>query len=283
MPLKASAVLTLFLTLFMGLLTLPFPGMAQTPGDSRLEALGTLDSGRNWLAVGRLNTGGGSFCTATLIAPDRVLTAAHCLYQRDTHRPVALGDVEFLAGWRSGRAEAIRGVRRAAIEPSFTMEGGRSLARVANDLAVLELDRPIRLTGLQPIPVEGRMPAAGSAVAVVSYARERAEAPSLQDRCTVLERRRDRVVVMSCEIDFGSSGAPVFTLDGGVPRIVSVISALARTDQGDRALGMQIGGRIEALMAELDNPPVQRPGLDGGHGGGMQGGGARDTARFVRP
>jgi hypothetical protein len=71
---------------------------------------------------------------------------------------------------------------------------------------------------------------AGDRVAVVSYARERSERPSLEDACRVLETRPDRVVVLDCSIDFGASGSPVFRLGPEGAQIVSVISALARSE-----------------------------------------------------
>ncbi len=254
--------------LLVSLLLAPSGARAQMLGDSRLQALSTIDAGRGWQAVGRLNLGGGAFCTATLIAPDRVLTAAHCLFDRTSGRRLDDSTLEFLAGWRNGRAEAIRGVRRSIIAAGFSINGPQSLARLGNDLALLELDRPVRQTGLHPMPTASHSPGAGSAVAVVSYARERAEAPSLQNRCTVLDRRREGVLVMSCDIDFGASGAPVFVLDGGVPRIVSVISAMSDSDSGTVALGVQLEGRIQPLMERLDENAGQ---------------GARNAARFVRP
>ena len=48
---------------------------------SDLTSLETLDQGRDWMAVGRLSyKNGQSFCTATLVAPDLILTASHCVY-----------------------------------------------------------------------------------------------------------------------------------------------------------------------------------------------------------
>ena len=74
---------------------------------SDLTSLETLDQGRGWMAVGRLSyQNGQGFCTATLIAPDLVLTASHCLYDLDSGELLTLNNLEFQAGWRNGRAEA---------------------------------------------------------------------------------------------------------------------------------------------------------------------------------
>ena len=50
--------------------------------DSKLKKLTSLDATRDWQAVGRLNIGRAGFCTGTLVAPDLVLTAAHCLTKK---------------------------------------------------------------------------------------------------------------------------------------------------------------------------------------------------------
>jgi len=261
-----------FLVLIVAVFTAA-PAPAQQ--DTRLQALQTGDQTRGWEAVGRLNMNGVGFCTGTLIAEDRVLTAAHCLYDRRTGERIDESRLEFLAGWRTGRAEAIRGVRRAAIWPGFDFSAGAELGNVPTDIAVLELDRPIRTTGIHPFAISNSTAEPGAPVAVVSYARDRAEAPSIQETCHVLDQRRDGVSVFSCNIDFGSSGAPVFMADGAGIGIVSVISA--RAEQQDRpiSLGMRLGGRVDALLAALD------AGVPDAASGQPQG--ARTTARFLRP
>ena len=50
---------------------------AQSP--TGLVKLGDRDDLLGWEAVGRLDQEGVGFCTGTLIAPDLVLTAAHCV------------------------------------------------------------------------------------------------------------------------------------------------------------------------------------------------------------
>jgi V8-like Glu-specific endopeptidase len=217
--------------------------------ESRLISLETSDAGQAWQAVGRLNLGARGFCTGALIAPDLVLTAAHCLYDKDTGARIDDSDIEFLAGWRNGRAEAYRGVRISVAHPDYIYSGAESLDRVAYDLALVALDQPIRLPQITPFATDVR-PARGDAVGVVSYAQDRAEAPSLQETCHVLDRAPE-IVVFSCDVDFGSSGAPIFALRDGQMKIVSVVSAKADVEGKRVALGSVLTNTLDVLQGEL--------------------------------
>jgi V8-like Glu-specific endopeptidase len=217
--------------------------------ESRLISLETSDAGQAWQAVGRLNLGARGFCTGALIAPDLVLTAAHCLYDKDTGARIDDRDIEFLAGWRNGRAEAYRGVRISVAHPDYIYSGAESLDRVAYDLALIALDQPIRLPQITPFATDVR-PARGDAVGVVSYAQDRAEAPSLQETCHVLDRAPE-IVVFSCDVDFGSSGAPIFALRDGQMKIVSVVSAKADVEGKRVALGSVLTNTLDVLQGEL--------------------------------
>ncbi|MEH6647203.1 trypsin-like serine peptidase [Sulfitobacter sp.] len=217
--------------------------------DSRLKRLDNGDDAKEWEAVGRLDIDGKGFCTGTLIAPKLVLTAAHCMYKSDTGERIDGGRIEFLAGWRNGRADAYRDVSRVVVHPDYVYTETLSSERVRNDLALLELEQPIRNASIKPFKTAAR-PRTGDSVGVVSYAFDRSEAPSLQEVCEVLARQ-DGVLVTSCSVDFGSSGAPIFIVEDGEAHIVSVVSAKAEVHGEHVSLGTALGQPLAELRAEL--------------------------------
>jgi protease YdgD len=272
---RLSAVILALVLLGPGMGQAEIAGFAED--SSGLVALQTADDSRGWEAVGRLNLGDRGFCTGALIADDLVLTAAHCLFDKETGARVDTDTIEFLVGWRNGRALAYRGVKVAIAHPEYVYSGDRGIDRVTFDLALIQLDRPVRLQRVQPFALDTD-PATGDEVGIVSYAQDRAEVPSLQETCHVLSRE-PVAIVMDCSVDFGASGAPIFTFKDGVARVVSVVSAKAQLDGQAVSLGVTLEEPLAELRAQL---AADSTGLPGSGGVRILSGGGALGAKFLK-
>jgi protease YdgD len=233
------------------LLCLPASVHAQsgtTMGDSGLRALDSDYEAIGWEAIGRVDTGF-SYCTGTLIAPDLVLTAAHCVFDMERGTRVDPERIIFRAGYRNGRAVAARGVAQIAAHPQFQPDRGIGDVNIGHDVALLRLRTSIPTSQINPFLLHSDRIAPGP-VSIVSYGKGRSEVQSRQAGCRMTGRDR-ALFVFDCDVTQGSSGAPVFSHLNGRGRILSVISAVAAYNGRDVALGMDVAPLVEELKAML--------------------------------
>lgn len=223
------------------------PG-ASAQDTTRLRALESDFEARGWEAIGRVDTGR-SYCTGTLIAPDLILTAAHCVYDLQTGAAITADDLVFRAGYRNGRAVAKRGVSQIAAHPGYDPKAGFGNKNIQNDVALLRLSTSISSNQINPFLVHTGKIASG-AVSIVSYGRGRSHVQSRQKGCRITDRKR-ALFVFDCDVTKGSSGAPVFTHLNGRGRIMSVISAEATWRGREVALGMDVAPIVDELKTML--------------------------------
>ncbi len=171
----------------------------------------------DWQAIGRLNRAGYrnlSMCTATLIAPQTVLTAAHCVQMADGTM-IPPEKLRFVAGWLRGSYAALGEI----VSVELPLAGGRR--SVASDTAVLTLAAPIGgVAPLETAPPEPEQP-----VRILGYRWDRPHALSDAGSCGFRPVGQG-VLRLTCEATFGNSGGPVLqeTPDGW--RVVGIVSAI---------------------------------------------------------
>jgi len=105
-------------------------------------------------------------CTGVVIAPDLVLTAAHCVILGGS-KPH--GDIELVSAVAAGSASRPANIY---VHPQYERcrPGGKTFAAASgNDLAVIQLDKPILPPGAEPARLGEGPPAPGTSLDVIGY------------------------------------------------------------------------------------------------------------------
>lgn len=252
-----SGALALALLLLTGAAVLGADRIGIIGDDNRVM----LDSGQwPWSAVGRVNRTWGGYCTGTLVAPDVVLTAEHCLFDARTRRWIKPTELHFLAGYRRGGYLFHATVKRIVAPMTPPPRQGSVAAEgwPADDWALLVLNDA---AAVAPIPVkalaEGKM-AGGDGepprVMRAGYGQDRPYLLSLDDDCTVKAQLAEgRVLNHTCDALPGDSGSPLLVRSGEEVFVIGVTSGVAQI--GTVQQGMAVGAAaFLAALRELDQP-----------------------------
>lgn len=167
-------------------------------------------------AVGRLNIAGfktRAMCTATLVAPDKILTSAHCTPRDEIRLP----DMRFVAGWNRGEYVAVRGIKSTLVHPRFTAPNAEN---VPFDIAILTLTEPI--TDIPPVDVSDTPEQTSH---MTGYTRSRPHQITELGPCPLTSLGEGVVYRIDCPTEPGFSGGPVLHQKDGRWVLSAVTSA----------------------------------------------------------
>lgn len=186
----------------------------------------------DWQAVGRVNSAGyrkREMCSGVLIAPDHVLTAAHCVSGLDGTGPLP-SEFTFVAGWMRGTATDSVPVASIWVHPKAYAPGGLD---IRHDIAVLTLERPSTVAPL-PLAAEPEPAPFG----IVGYTTRRPHMLSARFDCG--GSAPAALLQLNCAVMPGNSGGPVVVRTGDGWSVAAIVSAMGR----DGALAVPVS-RLE--------------------------------------
>lgn len=191
--------------------TIPAPLL---PGLGAHDPRGRLDPDKlPWRAVGKLQVASPNvrqFCTATLVGPSTVLTAAHCAFNPLTQRYWLPGSLHFLIGYDGNRYTG-HGVG-AKLETGLGFDPSRRSETIGSDWALISLDARLGSSD-RILPMIHEVPEIGSTIMLGGYQQDHPLVLMADTDCRIVGRVTNsagRLLVRhNCTGTRGVSGAPL--------------------------------------------------------------------------
>jgi protease YdgD len=194
------------------------------------------EQGPPWDAIGQVNVGGyrmAGRCTGTLVAPNLVVTAAHCVMNPWSKTPFPLHDIHFLAGVRGseskGHATAqclhflknYQYVGPEKILPSMPAQKVPLRSFTTDVVAIILNDK----VGVDPAPLaEGVIPQPELRLVHVAYPADHRFVPWAHFDCHLLQSDLEGPLWFNdCDTHPASSGGPLFIRTDGTNKVAAIM------------------------------------------------------------
>ncbi|WP_199246379.1 serine protease [[Phormidium] sp. ETS-05] len=174
-----------------------------------------------WTTIGRLESVDkdgdiNAFCTGSLIEEDLVLTNAHCLIDKSTHRPTE-HQIRFKPNLINGRSQDTALVTAYEYGTNFADD------KNADDWALLKIDQPLGrkygFLGWKTLDFSSSqlISAVSEKLNLAGYSGDfpkdnPGETAGLHQKCSVVDLSDDGSLLHNCDTTGGASGSPIFGL-----------------------------------------------------------------------
>jgi V8-like Glu-specific endopeptidase len=180
-----------------------------------------------WSAIGKLSIGEDKVCTATLVARDIILTAAHCLLNTETKRSLHLEEtILFSPNLKEGHAlhnASITAVWMGTFDPYSQPWQDYAFAKISQPLGEI-----YGFLKVKSYPGVGLDHGESEIVSLPGYSIdfEDAQTAGVHLNCAIQARliENDIIKLLShdCDMRMGASGAPLLSFTGSEASIIGI-------------------------------------------------------------
>jgi len=218
-----------------------------------------------WSSIGKVGAAG-HHCTAAVIGPNEILTAAHCLYMispidrrflSSERRFLPPAQIHFLLGYVKGEYRVHRIASRYTIPPTYVPPNTEyRLMKIEEgnaDWAVIYTDEPFP-PEVRPLRLATVIPSVGTAVMMGGYPAERLHMMTADPHCRIRAISDDgKLIFHDCVLHQGDSGGPLLSADDeGLIFGVNVVGPSRRRALEDQSIewGVSVSaGSISEFLA----------------------------------
>ncbi|MCH2159123.1 MAG: S1 family peptidase [Oleiphilaceae bacterium] len=185
-----------------------------------------------WNVIGKLRVEAKQSCTATLVSPDTVLTAAHCIYDYKTRSYFSPNKIHFLAGLNAGALVAQSEAMSYTVAAKHLPEGTFDDQALLKDWALVRLRYPVgcMLGHMKP----GDHTNSFRRFMIAGYPKSDPSRIHAEQSCKLAlpPKKNQMIRIKDCAVEHGDSGAALVGLNGNKATLLGVLSAATNDSKG---------------------------------------------------